>query len=246
MTPIAAWRTCFPPRFRYFQARNRAICFASCQHRSTISQTRQQNYILIESLISTPDFFSRYLQLFRHQFEVIWQSRENIQDLSYFCARSKTRTFGTIFPMSKSELDILGMGVSMEPTTDTLISKSDKPRKPSLMELPTELHLQITSYLIYPDALSLKHTNRHFYDLVYTGVNLKIEWLIERRRLHLDCPHDKGCELGSDLRFCRGSVRYVASVCCFMDLSWLLSKDYWWREEESMENVTRPRVAEDA
>jgi len=79
----------------------------------------------------------------------------------------------------------------------------------SFMSLPTELHLQICSYLTYPDALSLKHTNRHFYGFVYTGVKLKIEWLIERRSLHLDCPHDKGCELGSDRRFCRGSVRYV-------------------------------------
>jgi hypothetical protein len=86
--------------------------------------------------------------------------------------------------------------------------------KISLMDLPTELHLQIASYLTYPDALSLKHTNRHFYGFVYTGVNLKIEWLIERRRLHLDCPHDKGCELGSDMRFCRGSVRYILVQSC--------------------------------
>ncbi|KAH6717115.1 hypothetical protein BKA61DRAFT_478251 [Leptodontidium sp. MPI-SDFR-AT-0119] len=75
--------------------------------------------------------------------------------------------------------------------------------------LPTELHLQIASYLTYPDALSLKHTNRHLYGIVYTGVNLKVEWLIERRTLHLDCPHDKKCELGSDMRFCRGSVRLL-------------------------------------
>jgi hypothetical protein len=99
------------------------------------------------------------------------------------------------------------------------------------MSLPTELHCLIVSEnfkiyvcfseefyikeklkiknLIYPDALSLKHTNRHFYSCVYTGVNLKIEWLIERRRLDLERPYDKGCELGSDMRFCRGSVRYV-------------------------------------
>lgn len=77
------------------------------------------------------------------------------------------------------------------------------------MDLPAELHLLITKHLSYPDALSLKHTNRHFYNLVYTGVNLKIEWLIERRRLHLDCPNDRKCELGSDVRFCRGSVQYV-------------------------------------
>lgn len=77
----------------------------------------------------------------------------------------------------------------------------------SLTALPPELHLLISHHLTYPDALSLKHTNRHFYDLVYTGVNLKIEWLLARRRLHLDCPNDKKCELGSDMRFCRGSVR---------------------------------------
>jgi hypothetical protein len=84
---------------------------------------------------------------------------------------------------------------------------SKQPSGSSIMQLPTELHLLISSHLTYPDALSLKHTNQHFNNLVYTGVKLKIEWLIERRRLHLDCPHDKGCELGSDMRFCRGSVR---------------------------------------
>lgn len=82
--------------------------------------------------------------------------------------------------------------------------------KASFATLPTELHLQIASYLTYPDALSLKHTDRHFYSFIYIGVNLKVEWLINRRTLHLDCPHNKKCELGSDMRFCRGSVRYVS------------------------------------
>jgi hypothetical protein len=77
--------------------------------------------------------------------------------------------------------------------------------KPNLTTLPPEIHLLISHYLTYPDALSLKHTNQHFYNLVYTGVNLKIEWLIERKTLHLECPGEEGCELGSDLRFCRGS-----------------------------------------
>jgi hypothetical protein len=77
------------------------------------------------------------------------------------------------------------------------------------MTLPPELHLLIAQYLIYPDALSLKHTNRHFYQLVDTGVRLKVEWLMERRLLHLECPSDSRCDLGSDLRFCRGSVKYV-------------------------------------
>lgn len=79
----------------------------------------------------------------------------------------------------------------------------------TLMSLPTELHLMISKHLTYPDALSLKHTNQHFHSLIYTGVHLKIEWLIERRRLHLDCPNDKKCELGSDMRFCRGSIGYL-------------------------------------
>ena len=74
------------------------------------------------------------------------------------------------------------------------------------MDLPTELHVQIARYLIYPDALSLKHTSRYFYDFVDTGVELKVDWLMTRRLLHLDCPNDTRCDLGSDLRFCRGSV----------------------------------------
>ncbi|KAH8841164.1 hypothetical protein MCOR07_006927 [Pyricularia oryzae] len=80
---------------------------------------------------------------------------------------------------------------------------------PSLMDLPTELHILISQELIYPDALSLKHTSRHFYDLTYTGVKLKVSWLMQRRRLHLECPNDTRCDLGSDLRFCRGSVRLL-------------------------------------
>ncbi|KAF4472834.1 F-box domain-containing [Fusarium albosuccineum] len=75
----------------------------------------------------------------------------------------------------------------------------------TLMALPTEIHLAISKLLIYPDALSLKHTNAHFYSLVDTGIRLKVEWLVERRSLHLECPNDRRCDLGSDLRFCRGT-----------------------------------------
>lgn len=81
-----------------------------------------------------------------------------------------------------------------------------------LASLPTEIHLLISKELIYPDALSLKHTCRHFYYLVDTSVKLKVAWLIERRMLHLECPNDKRCDLGSDLKFCRGSVRYVLKL----------------------------------
>lgn len=67
----------------------------------------------------------------------------------------------------------------------------------SLMALPTELHLQISSYLSYPDALALKHTCRHFYYLVYTGVHLKVDWLVERFERKLECPMEK-CSFRTD------------------------------------------------
>ncbi|KAG6366767.1 hypothetical protein INS49_000947 [Diaporthe citri] len=76
----------------------------------------------------------------------------------------------------------------------------------NFMDLPTELHLLISKELTYPDALSLKHASRYFYNLVDTGVRLKVAWLMERRMLHLDCPNDRKCNLRTDLEFCRGSV----------------------------------------
>ncbi|KAL2170469.1 hypothetical protein VTG60DRAFT_4849 [Thermothelomyces hinnuleus] len=82
-------------------------------------------------------------------------------------------------------------------------------RRPTFTTLPPEIHLLIAEQLIYPDALSLKHTNRYFYQLVDTGVELKVEWLMERRMLHLECPSHHRCDLGSDLRFCRGSVKLL-------------------------------------
>ncbi|KAI1273586.1 F-box domain-containing protein [Xylaria sp. FL0933] len=81
--------------------------------------------------------------------------------------------------------------------------------KASLAGLPTELHILISKHLTYPDALSLKHTSRHFFYLVDTGVRLKVDWLMERRSLHLDCPNDRRCDLRSDLGFCRGSVKLL-------------------------------------
>ncbi|KAK3400243.1 hypothetical protein B0T20DRAFT_452345 [Sordaria brevicollis] len=77
------------------------------------------------------------------------------------------------------------------------------------MDLPTEIHLLITEHLIYPDALAMKHVNGYFYNLVDTGVCKKVEWLFDCRRLHLGCPNDTRCDLGSDLRFCRGSVKLL-------------------------------------
>jgi hypothetical protein len=93
------------------------------------------------------------------------------------------------------------------PAADAETKTETLPPPPvGLMSLPTELHIAISKCLIYPDALSLKHTSRHWYSLVCTDIELKVDWLIERRRLHLECPNDRRCDFGSDLRFCRGSV----------------------------------------
>ena len=72
---------------------------------------------------------------------------------------------------------------------------------PSLPALPLEIQLQVSSYLSYPDALALKHTSRHFYHLVDTGVRLKVAWLIDRKRLRLDHPKEY-CSLKTDEAFC--------------------------------------------
>ncbi|ROW08023.1 hypothetical protein VPNG_06062 [Cytospora leucostoma] len=87
---------------------------------------------------------------------------------------------------------------------DSLLS--GRPSGIGLMDLPPEIHLLIGKELIYPDALSLKHTSRYFYSLIKTGVSLKVAWLMERRMLHLDCPKDRMCILRTDREFCRGSV----------------------------------------
>lgn len=118
------------------------------------------------------------------------------------------------------------------------------------MDLPTEIHILISKELIYPDALSLKHTSRYFYSLVDTGVRLKVAWLMERRMLHLDCPNDRKCILKTDLEFCRGSVTSVSlpfpsatrspyTFCCpaLADPSYRLLMQ---RRREHMECESRP------
>jgi hypothetical protein len=79
---------------------------------------------------------------------------------------------------------------------------------PSLMKLPLELHLQISSYLSYPDALALKHCSRHFYSVVYTGVHLKVDWLVDRFERKLECPMEK-CSFRTDESFCNHRVRGI-------------------------------------
>jgi F-box associated protein len=103
------------------------------------------------------------------------------------------------------------------PSHTALEPPSPPPPSACLDSLPTELHLLIASHLPYPDALSLKHTSRHFYRLVDTGVRLKVAWLVSRHELHLDCPSDSRCDLRNDSNFCRGSVRSVCSILTSTD-----------------------------
>ncbi|KAL4914924.1 hypothetical protein BDW62DRAFT_135062 [Aspergillus aurantiobrunneus] len=77
-----------------------------------------------------------------------------------------------------------------------------------LMDLPTELHLHISSFLSYPDALALKHTSSHFYSFVYTGVHLKVDWLVERFERKLECPMEK-CSFRTDEAFCNQRIRRI-------------------------------------
>ncbi|KAJ5515032.1 hypothetical protein N7463_004584 [Penicillium fimorum] len=92
----------------------------------------------------------------------------------------------------------------MEPSQSPPISQSIA----SLMTLPSELHIQISTYLSYPDALALKHSSRHFYSIVYTGVRLKVDWFVERFEHKLECPMEK-CSFSTDESFCNGRVRGI-------------------------------------
>ncbi|BDD57170.1 hypothetical protein MAP00_002560 [Monascus purpureus] len=76
----------------------------------------------------------------------------------------------------------------------------------NLMGLPTELHFSISSYLPYPDALALKHTCRHFYRIVDTGVHKKVDWLVERFERKLECPMEQ-CSFRTDEAFCNARMR---------------------------------------
>lgn len=76
----------------------------------------------------------------------------------------------------------------------------------NIMSLPTELHIHISSYLSYPDALALKHTNPQFYSIVYTGVHSKIDWLLWRFEHKLECPRNEDCSLRTDASFCKSKT----------------------------------------
>ncbi|KAJ5126880.1 hypothetical protein N7448_007659 [Penicillium atrosanguineum] len=90
------------------------------------------------------------------------------------------------------------------PTPDHAKSRAHR----GLMSLPTELHTLIASYLSYPDALALKHTSFKFNSLVYTGVHLKVDWLVERFERKLECPMEK-CSFRTDEQFCNWRIRRI-------------------------------------
>ena len=75
---------------------------------------------------------------------------------------------------------------------------------PPLLALPLELQYLIISNLSYPDALALKHTHPHFYNLVKTSVSLKVAWLLERKERNLGWPQKK-CAMKTDATFCGGN-----------------------------------------
>ena len=91
-------------------------------------------------------------------------------------------------------------------TNNTMALPNPPNSMKNITSLPTELHIHISSYLSYPDALALKHTNRHFYGLVYTGVHSKIDWLLWRFERKLECPRNEDCSLRTDASFCRSKT----------------------------------------
>lgn len=97
--------------------------------------------------------------------------------------------------------------IIMAPPT-TVESLTTPTSKINLMDLPSELHMEIASFLPYPDALALKHTCRHFYSMVYTGVHLKVDWLVERFERKLECPMEK-CSFRTDEAFCNWRIRRI-------------------------------------
>ncbi|KAL2208487.1 hypothetical protein CC79DRAFT_575757 [Sarocladium strictum] len=83
-------------------------------------------------------------------------------------------------------------------------------QRAGLASLPTELHIAISKLLPYPDALALKHTNRHFHSFVDTGIKVKVAWLVRRRELLLAGPGpDASCDLRNDLVFCTRKVKEI-------------------------------------
>lgn len=83
------------------------------------------------------------------------------------------------------------------------------PEPPPLLTLPLELQFFfIIPRLSYPDALALKHTHPHFYDLIDTSVRMKVAWLLERKERGLEWPQKK-CAMKTDALFCVDEVNDI-------------------------------------
>lgn len=76
------------------------------------------------------------------------------------------------------------------------------------MDLPVEIHLNISKHLDYPDALALKHTCRGFYSIVDTGVQKKVDWLVDRFERRLECPMER-CSFLTDEAFCNPRMKRI-------------------------------------
>ena len=85
-----------------------------------------------------------------------------------------------------------------------------------LLFLPRELQYTLLPFLPYPDVLALKHTCRHFYNLINStgsaaGIKRRVAWLVERHVRGLPCPHQQ-CQLETDESFCRSGKRQVSQL----------------------------------
>jgi hypothetical protein len=76
------------------------------------------------------------------------------------------------------------------------------PHHPStLLSLPPELLLHISTSLPYPDLLALKHSHPLFYSLTTITVYDRVDWLLSRPKQGLTLPQTK-CILKTDREFC--------------------------------------------
>lgn len=73
----------------------------------------------------------------------------------------------------------------------------------SFLSLPSEIHQLVAENLAYPDLLSLTLTHPLFYQHPYirTSKSSRVDWLIDRARLHLPIPAQRRCRWSSDLEF---------------------------------------------
>lgn len=163
---------------------------SAAEHRNRVTRRQQPNWPLY-IVLKCPLYGDNYTSIYHHSPTQVLEPLSST--LSYILLYPAPQPINTISPPLQTAME------------DPVPSSESKH---SLMGLPTELHLQIASYLPYPDALALKHTSRHFYSFVYTGVHLKVDWLVERFELKLECPMEK-CSFRTDEAFCNWRIRRI-------------------------------------